>query len=556
MLAAAARGVGSTAPLALLSGPGAIAKATMQGIGSGIGGEVGQKYLPINSSPAISALAGMAAGQGAAGAAFGAAGRGANALRGAGNPVVEAYDTAGVTPRLAGDVTGNPLLQGIQSLAMRSPFAGVATEAARKGAAEFANSIEGTAGTLGSSRTLQEAGTALQQGGKDWLTQFKKDSKGAWDKVDAAIPATTPTPLANYAQALNAVRTQMPNAPSTAATLEPSLSRDLLRSLTSDTRIPAVPPRNTGLLNASGNPIIMPGVPAQTKDLTWQDAKSIRTQIGERLAEPQLIGDTSQTALKRLYGALSDDLQGTAANQGSAAQDAFNQASALTRAGHGFIDGPLSQIIRGNEISPEQAAETALNSGGAGGTLLQTIRGQMPNAADELAAFKLRDMAAATPGKQTQASPTSATSFSTNLNSLSPEARVALFAGIEPKLSALQTVAERGKETYARYGNPSGTSGANQHANLALAPLAIGGAVREGHEFGGIPGAIAAGTAASLPFATGPAAANLTARELLTRYLASPTGGPGVGPSRLYRAAGAAGGLAPLLANPQGGSGP
>jgi hypothetical protein len=260
--------------------------------------------------------------------------------------------------------------------------------------------------------------------------------------------------------------------------------------------------------------------------------------------------------LKRLYGALSTDLQSTATRMGPAAQTAFDQASALTRGGHDFIERPLSQIIRGNEISPENAAKAALNSGTAGGTTLQTIRDQMPKAADELAAFKLRNMAAALPGQQTQETPVSAATFSTNLNRLSPEARQALFASIEPKLSALQTVAERGKETFARYGNPSGTGGALQHAALMSAPIAIGEGARTGYEWGGPMGGAIGAAGSTLPFLAGPAAANLTARELLTRYLAAPTGGPGVGASRLYRAAAGGGQLAPLLlGNPQAGSG-
>jgi hypothetical protein len=127
--------------------------------------------------------------------------------------------------------------------------------------------------------------------------------------------------------------------------------------------------------------------------------------------------------------------------------------------------------------------------------------------------------------------------FSTQLNRLSPEPRQALFAGIEPKLSALQTVAERGKETFARYGNPSGTSGASEHANLFRIPTAIGAGFAGGYEAGGVPGAVIGGGLAAAPAFAGPILSNLTARENLARYMAAPVGGPGVGASRLYRAA-------------------
>ncbi len=166
----------------------------------------------------------------------------------------------------------------------------------------------------------------------------------------------------------------------------------------------------------------------------------------------------------------------------------------------------------------------------------------MPSAADELAAYKLRDMATATPGRATQESPLSATTFSTQLNQLSSEARTALFGAVEPKVSALQTVAERSKETMARYGNPSGTAGSLAHTALFAAPFTIAEGIRAGHDIGGMPGAIAGGVTGAAPYVAGPIAANLTAREALARYLAAPVGGPGIGQSRLYRAVG--GGLA------------
>jgi hypothetical protein len=267
----------------------------------------------------------------------------------------------------------------------------------------------------------------------------------------------------------------------------------------------------------------------------------MRTEIGQRMEDPSSIdpSDTSYTALKRLYGALSGDLQSAAATEGPAAQAAYANANAVTRNGHAYIENTLSGLMPAEKIAPEAAANTALNSGRLGDTLLQSIRSQMPNAANELAAFKLRNMATATPGQATAANPTSATTFSTNLNRLSPEARQTLFSGIAPRLDALQTVAERGKETFARYGNPTGTAGSLAHLGLFTAPLTIGEAARLGGETGGTLGALGAGATASLPFVAGPILSNLTAREGMTRYLAAPVGGPGVGASRLYRAAAA-----------------
>ncbi len=163
----------------------------------------------------------------------------------------------------------------------------------------------------------------------------------------------------------------------------------------------------------------------------------------------------------------------------------------------------------------------------------------MPEATNQLASYKLRDMAAATPGRATADMPTSATTFSTDLNRLSPEARTALFGNHNPELDALQTVAERGKETYQRYGNPSGTSGMMHWLSQLTAPFAVSGAYQAGSAAAGPTAGLAAGGLAALPYAAGPILGGLTTKEALTRYLAAPVGGPGSGASRAYRGAAA-----------------
>lgn len=524
LLAAAARGAGGTLPLALGGGIGALAKAGLQGAASGIGGEIGQRYLPVSESPAISALAGVVAGQGAGGATFGALSRGANALRGIGNPVVEAYDLANVKPRLAGDVTGSPFLQGVQSLAMRSPFGGRALHAAKNSADDFANSIEDTATGLGGARSATDAGLTLQGGMRQWLTDWRQAQTNAEAAVDAKVSSVAPVPIAPVMNTLQRTAGAMQGAPNVASVMTDPVFKDLSAALASDAGI-------------------------GTGTLPWETMRAWRTKVGEKLDQSLVSRDGTDAAWKSLYGSLSGALGDTAHNAGAAGE--WAAVNDISSRGHQFIDTIGNNILNHfgahNTIPPEQAASFALANSGLGGSNLKQLRQEMPGAVDNLAAYKLRDMATATPGRQTQQNPISANTFSTELNRLSPEARDALFGGIDPKIAALQTVAERGKDTYSRFGNPSGTSSANQHAGLLGFPMAIAGGVFAGRETG-IPGGGAIGAAgATLPYLAGPVASNLTAREALTRYLAAPTGGPGVGASRLYRAAGAWPSLQPIL---------
>lgn len=541
LLAGAARGVGSTAPLGLFGGPAGILKAGIQGAASGLGGEVGKNYLPVSENPTVSTLAGILAGQGVGGAAFGAVGRGVNAARGVGSPVIEAYDAAGVTPRLAGDVTGRPLLQGMQSMAMRAPFGGRAVRAAEQGANEFANSIENTAQGLGSSRTMTDAGLALQQGARDWMKNWRGQQQLAEAAVTAKVAPNTPVDVGDVQKLLNDLASKMPSAKPIADIMTNPVYNKLSNALNAS----AAPQYAVAQTLPGGARIVQ-----QTgSSLPWTDMRAWRSAVGDELQNSLLSKDGNQEAWRRLYGSLSGALGDAATKAGAGSE--WAAANSITNKGHLFTETTLSDILNHpgaqNTVRPEDAAQVALNGAGRGGSTLQMLRQEMPQASDELAAFKLRQMATATAGKQTQEAPVSATTFSTQLNSLSPEARRALFSGIEPKLSALQTVAERGKDTFAHYGNPSGTGGNLQHAGLLTAPIVIGEAARGGHDIGGLPGAVAAGSAAAAPYLAGPIASNLTARETLARYLAAPTGGPGAGVSRLYRAAGAWPSLQPLI---------
>lgn len=496
---AAAEGVGSMAPTLALGGAGlpGVVQGVAQGAGAGLGGQAASDIAP---GSALAHATGSILGALGAGGGLSAANKLAGIAMGSGStPVLDAYRNLGITPSLAGDVTGNPTLQMLQAYAAKAPGGASRVHGASETALDqWGHALEDTASSLGNAATLQDAGKALQLESNNWLNQFRGASQKAWNNVDLHIPANTPVPVTNYAQTLSDVRNAMPNAPATANTLQPSLSRDLLNSLTQDiTKGP----------------------------LTWQDVRAIRTRIGEKLADPQIMGDTSYTDLKRIYGALSTDLQSAAATQGPAATRAFNQASNLTSQGHDFIDNVLSGFIKGNQISPEQAATNALAGNANGGTTLQAIRDQMPKAADELAAYKLRDMGLANAGQQNAtATRLSPGTFVTDAAKLSPQASDALFSAnpaLAQRVQDLATVGGSMKGT-ERFLNTSNTGTHGAAAHMMAAPVAaIEGAVR-GHEFGGWPGA-AAGLigGAVAPFAPSFLAGRLTTSPLLTRAFAA-----------------------------------
>jgi hypothetical protein len=59
--------------------------------------------------------------------------------------------------------------------------------------------------------------------------------------------------------------------------------------------------------------------------LSWRDARNFRTEIGKLIAKPMTLNDQDRAMLNSLYGAVTQDLQSTAAT-------IPNAANALTRA--------------------------------------------------------------------------------------------------------------------------------------------------------------------------------------------------------------------------------
>ncbi len=153
---------------------------------------------------------------------------------------------------------------------------------------------------------------------------------------------------------------------------------------------------------------------------------------------------------------------------------------------------------------PEKAAEGALKSD----STLQSIRAEMPKAADELGAYHLRKSATPPDSARTAEQPYSPYTLNTNLGPrhLTPEARGALYGGnpdVTQAVNDLETVGGAVKDTINRYRNFSGTASATAHDGIVGSVIKAAGAAALGHEVAGVKGAlIGAGTVAG-PMAAG-----------------------------------------------------
>lgn len=485
-ITAGSEGMGGAIPYLPLGGISA-GRALLGGTLGGVAGEQAAEAFPDH--PVLARTIGNLAVGGAVG----------GAPRAAPNETEQAFTRLGITNPLPGDVLGG-WRQKLTARAGDMPAGGAVRAQQANVIDQWGRAVDDIAGNIagpgGAPQTAQQAGQALQQSSTNWLGRFNNYSRQLWGDVDMAIPPGTPTPVTNYARTLNDVASSMPAAPATGRVLQSDFTRNLLDGLIAD---------------------------VQRGPLDWQSVSAIRTRIGSMITDPQLIGGPNVTELRRIYGALSSDMQAAARAQGPTAQQAFDNASTFTRTGHDYIDSTISNFIgrRGavgpGGIEPEAAYSNAMADARLGGTLLQNVRNGMPEAADQLGAYELRARGQATPGQQGvpgQGQTWSPTTFVTRTNpgNLSREATDALFPGVQNQLDDLRTTAGAMRET-ERAVNRSGTGPYLATKELLDVLRNAGVAGAGGYAAAGWPGAVAGAVGGAVsPFIPGALGAWLSLR--------------------------------------------
>lgn len=230
--------------------------------------------------------------------------------------------------------------------------------------------VEGLAKQLGQATTHQQAGEALQENARDWLTHILPAKvSNAWAPVDAAVAPGTGTPLANFDSTVRSMSRQ-------GGALKPLL----------DAIGPTLPDKLKKIIDTKT--LMGLGIAP-----TWEEAQQLRNTIGDAMANPKVLRDTSEKQLAALYASLTKDMKSAAAGQG--AGDLFDQANAESSRLYNIASGPMARIVKSAkptsaDPTPESVAKRLLSAGKTGGTDLQTLREQMPWAVDNLAAAHLR----------------------------------------------------------------------------------------------------------------------------------------------------------------------
>jgi hypothetical protein len=213
--------------------------------------------------------------------------------------------------------------------------------------------------------------------------------------------------------------------------------------------------------------------------------------------------------MKKLYGALTQDLE-AAANQAGAGKE-FARQNDFYRARMQRIEGTLERVL-GN--TPEETfAKLMPKDANQATTLRATMRSLDPEQRKIVTQAAVDRLGRAAPSKQNEAGDVfSQETFLTNWNKLSDGAKAQLFSdpAMRKNLDSLAVVTDNLREGAKVFANPSGTAGAA--APMGIGYLAARGAV-----------AAATGDIAGAVHHVGTAVALMGGAKIGAKMLTSPT---------------------------------
>tara|TARA_Y100000310_G_C20679075_1_gene814817 strand:- start:29 stop:2065 length:2037 start_codon:yes stop_codon:yes gene_type:complete len=352
---------------------------------------------------------------------------------------------AGVVPSVA-LATRNFALDAVENILSRFPGgAGVI----RRKVADTTEAIRLNVEDI-ATRTAREAGVDPERAGREilkgipgeggFIDRWEVASTKLYNKLYDFVPKERTVPVESGIAILSDLTTPVPGAEATSEVLASSFFRDLLGALTQDA--------------AAGG-----GLP-------FGVLQSLRTAVGKKLSNVNLVDDFSRADLKRVYAALSDDIRDAAfASGGDDGLRAFTRANSHRRAGMGRIDDFLTPLVRagGKEKIPEEVYRSLLRGAEFGASRIRAVRKSMTNAQWRVVtAGVIRRLGKGRPGQQNAAGDAfSMETFLTEWNKLDGRAKDAIFAGTgtRPALDAVARTAERARESGRAFFNNSGTTG-------------------------------------------------------------------------------------------------
>jgi len=399
----------------------------------------------------------------------------------------------------------SPIVQEAGAVVRNIPIANAPlTKAAETTLSQLGEKSAEVAGKYGSASSADAAGNTAKESIRDWVTKSSRANENKlYDKVDTLIN---------------------PNAKGTI-----SATRNTAETIGAE--------REAAALGESGA-VKQVQAAIDRGGLTYDGVKKLRTTIGEQLDSGILPEGTSKAELKRIYGALTNDLKATVEASGSQpALDAFNRANNYARLANERRES-LAKIIGSHGDAPAEAVFDKLKT--MAGSSSRADVEKLGQARKVMGADDWNEVASSVVGRMGRdvEGNFSPRRFLTDYGKMSDVGKNLLFKSggksqLADSLDDIARISSRFKDL-EKYANPSGTSrsvvGAIGAHLMGVEPLTmlksvIGGRLLASY-LANPAGAssIAKWSRANLLLNQAPSPARLAAFETATRNLISTTG--------------------------------
>lgn len=342
--------------------------------------------------------------------------------------------------------------QAVESAINRLPFGGRIQEAAEKTANRLGKAVDNLTGPK--ELSADRAGAVIDRGlfgNVGFVKIFQDKASKLYGKLDELVPPSTPVAATNTRSTISELAGVVPGAERTSESLQSPFIKQISEAFLQDIDKGSIP---------------------------YSALTQIRSNVGRKLSGGDIIADAPKAELKRLYAALSSDLEDAAKSVGPEATKAFNNANNFYKAGINRIDGQLKALSRKGitDSGIFRAATSGTNEGA--GRLRAVFKSLNQGEKNIVSDTIVKRLGRATPGRQDDLGEVfSSETFLTNWNKLSNEAKDVIFSG-RPKyrenLNQIADIASRLRESGRIGANPSGSAqGVAESTAIIGAPAAL-----------------------------------------------------------------------------------
>jgi hypothetical protein len=362
----------------------------------------------------------------------------------------------------------------------------------------------------GANRDTVIAGNTIKSGlfgPNGWVnSSFRSTRDKLYGRLDAKLTPATPVPGRETYQFLTTANKGVQGAPAISAG---HLVDSELKSIADD---------------------FLSDVTTAGGAIPYEALKKLRTKVGDKLADPELIGTEQRRAYSQLYAAMSKDMEEAAVAAGAGKE--FSAANRYNQLGQQRMDD-FFQGISDKGAQPEAVYKIAIGDAPESATKLFKIKNSLtPDEWSTVRQTVLNRMGRSKPNVQTDEYVFSAETFLTAYNNMGKNPRVldALFGSTKsPYRQNLDIIAKAAgyqRESSKVLANPSGTAGLGLQASAlfgafgAVGNMGLAAATGAGATAAAIPG-VASGIAAGTAGAYG--LGKLLTNESFVRWLAQGT---------------------------------